>query len=177
MSFSRIVTAPEMSCLLVCTTPLFLISEFSCALQIWRGFSGQEDCDHDYGWHLWIWAPQSCAMEHRWAGRLASFEITHVDIFNFNPSNYHTYELGVNIFVKMKWKVVEERHWRRSIPTIRSIFTLLFAVFMFIILFVLFGGGASFELINVFLLLYPGLRCGRKLVNWSLWLAIFQSEY
>ena len=71
-------------------------------MQIWRGFSAREDYDHDYGYdHLWIWSPKSCAMHPFWAEQTATFEITDVEFFNFNYSNYHDYDVGINIRVEL----------------------------------------------------------------------------
>ena len=67
---------------------------------MWRGFSGQDDYDHDYGWATWIWAPKSCAFDHSWEGKVIDLTIAEVEFFKFNNSSRHTYEVGVNIRVE-----------------------------------------------------------------------------
>ena len=68
--------------------------------QMWRGFTGQDDYSHDYGWAPTIWAPPSCALDPDCEGHVHDFEITSVEFFEFNYSSKHDYEVGVNIFVE-----------------------------------------------------------------------------
>ena len=68
---------------------------------MWRGFTGQEDYKHNPDWETWIWAPKSCGLDDSYEDQIMDFEITDVQFFEFNQSNYHDYEVGVNIRVEV----------------------------------------------------------------------------
>ena len=69
------------------------------SLQIWRGFSGREDYNNSPPFETWIWAPLSCALSSSYQYSSLPFEITNVQLFEFN--NSPDYEVGVNIQVQI----------------------------------------------------------------------------
>ena len=46
-------------------------------------------------------APKSCGLDDSYKDQIMNFEITDVQFFEFNQSNYHDYEVGVNIRVEV----------------------------------------------------------------------------